>query len=165
MIMYPTWLTNLFINNTCPECHEVLTVDDIVAIGARRPEQFEAHLREAMTMILVRCHHCRVMINFSTRCLRAGLVDAVHELCDRIESADITASPLFGSDAQQPSSDPTDCAPVRPSIRRDHPDTPPTQAEVRAFLDRLRRASFKRGSKGFRNWMKGFRDDQREDNS
>jgi hypothetical protein len=44
--------------------------------------------------------------------------------------------------------------PLRPSVRDDQPDTPPTQREIQAFLHRLRRTSFRRSSKGFTDWMK-----------
>ena len=47
-------------------------------------------------------------------------------------------------------------APLRPSRRRGQPVTPPSQKEVRAFLNRLRLTPFKRGSKGFKKWMKDF---------
>ncbi|HEX8524205.1 MAG TPA: hypothetical protein VF669_18265 [Tepidisphaeraceae bacterium] len=47
-------------------------------------------------------------------------------------------------------------SPLRPSRRKNQPDSPPTQAEIRAFLNRLRKTSFKRSSKGFKHWMQGF---------
>ena len=44
--------------------------------------------------------------------------------------------------------------PPRPSRRKNQPDTPPTPGEIQAFLHRLRKTSFRRKSKGFREWMK-----------
>jgi hypothetical protein len=64
------------------------------------------------------------------------------------------SSPAKDSPAVTRTSDGT--GPLRPSRRENQPDTPPTQQEIQAFLHRLRRTSFKRGSKGFKTWMKGF---------
>jgi hypothetical protein len=45
---------------------------------------------------------------------------------------------------------------VRPSRRRNQPLTPPTRPEIQAFLNRMRKTSFKRSSKGFKEWMSRF---------
>lgn len=157
--MYPLWLTNLFQDNRCPECRGALTLDDIIAIGARRPEPFEAHLREPLALILATCRHCGISTNFSTRCPRDGLIDAVNELADQIESAPAGEPPLIRPSAEpstpqsRPPADATRSnrgrVAVRPSVREGQASDPPTEKEIKAFLARLKRMSFKPGSKGF----------------
>jgi hypothetical protein len=154
MIMYPIWLTNLFINNTCPLCRGPITLDDIIAIGARTPEPFEAHLREALAMILANCRQCGQTINFSTRCNRGGLIDAIHEFCSRIELGSAALPKLNIKPAPQPGEAAVTDKQVRPSIRADQELQPPSDEEIRLFLARLRRMSFKPGSKGFDRFTK-----------
>ena len=148
--MYPLWLTNMFVKNECPECRGLVSLTDIYAIGARRPEKFEAHLAEPMGMILVKCPHCGQNINFTTRCPTDSLIEAVEELARQISSAPPTKPP-FGPGSVAPatsnSEDGATGARVRPSIRAGQNLGPPTKEEISAFLARLKRASFRPGKK------------------
>lgn len=167
--MYPNWIVNLFTNNPCTECRGAVTLDDISAIGVCRPEPFLAHLRAPYALIIATCRHCGQSIRFTTRCPKGALVEAVMELAVQIESAEAGKPPPFGPGSIQAprsghSSEATD-APLRPSIREDQAVGPPTDAEVKAFLARLRRMSFKAGSKGFERLTGRDRRDEHGDDA
>lgn len=172
--MYPDWVRGMFQNNPCVKCRAELSLADIEAIGVRRPMDNEAHLPLPWGLVIATCRHCGQYMHFVMRCPIEPVVDAVRELFWRIETgpADSAANPLPGLDAGQPpagnraSGKPAfDAAewseqPVRPSIRRDQPLTPPTEEEIRHFLNRLRKTSFRRKSKGYAKWIRRFDSDR-----
>ena len=142
------------------------------AVGIRHPEEFEAWKAEPVFFISLGCPYCGRVTNLLTRQPLSKVLDGVTAFAQVIEQQCqgkepplkipglTTPKPPAPPPAPAPplapatagASDPT--APLRPSRRSNQPVTPPTQAEIRAFLNRLRKTSFKRGTKGFKTWMK-----------
>lgn len=154
--MYPTWLINSFTDNPCTQCRAPITVDDITGIGLARPSDLETYLREPLALILATCRHCGQKHNFRMRCLKDSLIDAMNELADQIAAAP-PGDPLpFGPGSAASArcetgsgSGEANKLPVRPSLRSNQKMTPPSQEEIRVFLARLKRMSFRRGSRDF----------------
>jgi hypothetical protein len=155
--MYPGWLICSFTNNPCTVCRAPITVDEITAIGWTRPEDYEAYLREPLALVLAKCRQCGQKHSFRMRCEKDSLIDAMHELADRIASAPSGSPPPLGPGApaarsadDTPERTPDEKSPVRPSVRADQKLGPPSQEEIKSFLARLKRMSFKPGSKSFK---------------
>jgi hypothetical protein len=163
--MYPDWINGMFQDNRCIKCRAALTVDDIDAIGARRPEKYEAHAGAPVALVIVTCRRCGQRMHLSLVWAVDQVIDAINELA-RIIEADAqkfespfrvdSRLPAVSNDAPKPRENGEQRGGVRPSRRRGQPMNPPTEAEIKAFLNRLRRTSFQRQSKGFVNWLKQF---------
>jgi hypothetical protein len=155
---YPAWLIGMFTDNHCPECRGLLMLSNIDAIAAARPEHNIAHLRDPMALVIATCPHCNRQLHLSMRCPRELLMNAVKQFINQIESAPIGEPPLFGpgskvvqqSDSGNRAGDDKSEPTIRPSLRAGQSLRPPTDAEVKTFLARLKRMSFKSGSKGFK---------------
>ena len=155
--MYPNWIIQMFTNNPCPTCRGTVMLDDINAIGACRPSDFESHFREPLVLVIAKCPHCGQDIHITMRCPTDLILDAARALAEQIEAAPPEKPPFFAP-TPTPAKDhgSTDGAvgnafppTVKPSIRVGQNLGPPTEAEIKSFLARLKRMSFKPGSKSF----------------
>jgi hypothetical protein len=154
--MYPKWVEEVS-RTPCAECHGVPTTADIIAVGTARPSKQEAYLGP-LAMLLVDCPNCGGRMYITLREPIQSVIRAMREFVRIADEAGRKTPPPFnfGTKARDAAAAVTrdGSGPLRPSRRKNQPDTPPTQREIQAFLHRLRKTSFKRGSKGFRNWMK-----------
>jgi RNase P subunit RPR2 len=155
-IMYPTWLINAFIDNFCAKCRHPIVLDDITAIALARPEDYAAHLREPFALIVAECRKCGQKHSFQMRCAKDPLFEAMNHLAIEIESAPTKNPPPFGpgstANAQRNHtvSDENQREQIRPSLRAGQKTSPLSTEEVREFLARLKRMSFKPGSSSFK---------------
>lgn len=139
--MYPEWLTTMFQSNPCSECRAGLTLSDIEAVGVRRP--YPDGLQRPLAMVTCVCPHCGNRMSCTIDQPLEGVLAGVEALY--LELAD-TAAPGNGM-FQLPSVPAKKTGRARPSRRRNQPSAPPTEKEIRDFLARLKRMSFKTGSK------------------
>jgi hypothetical protein len=168
--MYPPWMNEMFRCLPCSGCGSRLASDDIEIVGVRRPEEWEAWLAQPIFVISLICRNCGQVTNALHRQPLGEVVNGVTAFVRDIERDCQGKEPLVkipGLTTAKPAGSPSSPAPtppapteppdhVRPSRRRNQPVKPPTPAEIRAFLNRMRKTSFKRGSKGFKNWMKNI---------
>ena len=165
--MYPKWMQKMLYCNPCRGCRIRLDAQNVQAVGIRYPEEFEAWKAEPILCITLACPYCGQALNLLSREPLQKVLDAVTAFARVIEQQCQGKEPplkIPGLTTPTPAAPPPTPAPpatssgdadrLRPSRRGNQPVTPPTQAEIRAFLNRLRRTSFKRGSKGFKTWMK-----------
>jgi hypothetical protein len=156
-------MTDMLAHARCGHCNEPQTIADIQIVGVRRPEDFEAFHAEPVFVMVMSCTACGQWTNHAMRRPGGDATDAIVKFIVLIKQecqGKKPALPLPGlgkkrSDASEempPQS--REHSPLRPSIRDDHPVTPPTQREIQLFLNRLRKTSFRRRSKGFSNWLK-----------
>lgn len=154
--MYPKWVQEIC-TTPCTGCRATPALDDIIAVGAARPAKQEAYLGP-LAMLLVVCPNCGGRMYITLREPIQSVIRAMREFARIADEAGRNTPPPFnfGTKARDASAAVTrdGTGPLRPSRRENQPDTPPTQQEIQAFLRRLRKTSFKRGSKGFTNWMK-----------
>lgn len=148
--MYPDWLKGMFQSNPCSECRVPLTFADIEAVGVRRP--YPDGLGRPLALVTCVCGRCGNRM----QCTLDQPLDAVMAAVEALYRELAAAAPPNAGVFQVPSSA-TAAPPARPSRRKDQPSGPPTKEEIRAFLARLRRMSFKAGSKGFKR-LTGGRD-------
>lgn len=140
--MYPDWLTTMFQSNPCSECRASLTLRDIEAVGVRRP--YPDGLQRPLAMATCVCPHCGNRMSCTIDQPLEGVLAAVEALYRELAEA---APPSDGA-FQLPSPKAKGTGRARPSRRRNQPTAPPTEEEIRTFLARLKRMSFKAGSKG-----------------
>jgi hypothetical protein len=157
--MYPKWIAKAA-RLACAECRYCTSFHDIVAIGMSRPSKQEAYIGPLAMLILI-CPGCGRRIEVTLREPIETVILAMRELVRLADEIGRNTPPPFSFSKPKSHADgPTvtkssdDSGPLRPSRREDQPDTPPTQQEIQLFLRRLRKTSFKRGSKGFADWMK-----------
>jgi hypothetical protein len=157
--MYPKWIAKVT-RLACAECRYCTSFHDIVAIGMSRPSKQEAYIGPLAMLILI-CPGCGRRIEITLREPIESVILAMRELVRLADETGRNTPPPFNF--SKPKTDPGGEAAtkisdgggaLRPSRRADQPDTPPTQREIQAFLQRLRKTSFKRGSKSFADWMK-----------
>ena len=163
--MYPKWMQKMLYCNPCRGCRIRLDAQNVQAVGIRYPEEFEAWKAEPVLFISLGCPYCGQVLNLLARQPLAKALDAVAAFGHVIEQQCQGKEPPLKiqglTTAKPPPPPPTPAPPttadadrLRPSRRSNQPVTPPTQAEIRAFLNRLRKTSFRRGTKGFKTWMK-----------
>lgn len=140
--MYPAWLTTMFENNPCSECRIALTLRDIEAIGVRRP--YPNGLQRPLALVTCVCPRCGNRMACTIEQPLEGILAGVEALY--LELAE--AAPPSDGTFKLPSPKAKETGRVRPSRRRNQPTAPPTEEEIRTFLARLKRMSFKSGSKG-----------------
>jgi hypothetical protein len=156
--MYPQWVEQIC--RTPCECHGLPSADDIVAIGVAKPGTGAEHMGP-MAMVMVICPKCGELMNITVREPLKSVIAAMRQLVEVIDEVGRNTPPPFNLPLPQPQPTGDDAGaaaknpvPLRPSLRKDQPATPPTQREIQSFLHRLRTTSFKRGTKGFTEWMK-----------
>jgi hypothetical protein len=160
--MYPKWMQEMLYCNPCTGCRIRLDAQNVQAVGIRQPEEFEAWKAEPVFFVSLACPYCGQVVNLLSRQPLTKSLDGIEAFGRVVEQqCQGKEPPLEIPGFTTPTSPPTPTAPadgdtdqLRPSRRSNQPVTPPTQAEIRAFLNRLRKTSFKRGSKGFKTWMK-----------
>lgn len=167
--MYPNWVEEVS-RTPCGRCHRIPTPTDIIAVGAARPNAIEAYVGP-LAMILVLCPRCGERMCITLREPVESVVEALREFVHvTAEESKKVKPPIHfprskprGADNPAITKTNDGVGPLRPSRREGQPDTPPTQREIQLFLSRLRKTSFKRGSKGFTDWMKDMGADSRDD--
>lgn len=166
--MFPNYMNDMLRQTCCGHCEAPQSIEDIRVVGVRRPEEFEAFYAEPVFIIITGCKNCGQWTNHTMRRSRADAIAGISSFIDLIErkcqdkkppinipglgkkpasTSEVSASP---PSAQNP----VDESHPRPSVRHNQPTTPPTQREIQHFLHRLRKTSFRRGTKGFSKWMK-----------
>lgn len=155
--MYPQWVEEIC-RTPCAECHAVPALCDIIAIGSARPSKREAYLGP-LAMLLVACPGCGGRMYITVREPIDTVILAMREFVRLADEAGRNTPPPLNfskpkSNAGSATLGADSSGKLRPSRRKNQPDTPPTQQEIQAFLRRLRKTSFKRRSKGFTTWMK-----------
>jgi hypothetical protein len=163
--MFPEFMNDILGQARCGHCNAPQTIADIRVVGVRPPEEFEAFRGEPVFIIIMGCKNCGQWTNHTIRRSRADSIEGVVSFIKLIEAECEGKTPPINIPGLEKKLNPPP-APIppqrtaearpRPSIRDDQPDTPPTQREIQFFLQRLRKTSFKRSSKGFKDWMKGF---------
>lgn len=154
--MYPKWVEEIC--RTPCECHGVPGIDNIIAIGVARPAH-GAEFMGPMAMVMVVCPGCGELMNITVREPLKSVIAAMRQLVEVIDEVGGNTPPPINLPRPKPQPTADDggdnaTGRLRPSLRKDQPATPPTQREVQGFLRRLRATSFKRGSKGFTDWLK-----------
>jgi hypothetical protein len=157
--MYPKWIAKVT-RLACADCRYCTSFHDIVAIGVSRPSKQEAYIGPLAMLILI-CPGCGRQMQVTLREPIESVILAMRELVRLADETGRNTPPPFNSGKPKTdSANPTamkavdGTGPLRPSRRANQPDAPPTQQEIQAFLRRLRTTSFKRGTKGFTDWMK-----------
>jgi hypothetical protein len=157
--MYPKWVEEIC--RTPCECHGLPGIDDIVAIGVARPGK-GAEFMGPMAMVMVVCPSCGQLMNITVREPLKSVIAAMRQLVEVIDEVGRKTPPSFNLPRPKPQQTSEGAGanasearrPLRPSLRKDQPATPPTQREIQSFLRRLRTVSFKRGTKGFTEWLR-----------
>lgn len=129
--MYPKWAWRLFATMKCRRCNKEMTPFDIKSIGIEENPHIEA-IPLARVIVCAACRKCGKQYR---------IID-----CQSIDHV-LIAMRIFHSINK-----------ANASGVSKH-STPPPQTlisdkEVRVFLNRLKRTSFKRKSKSFKAWMK-----------
>jgi hypothetical protein len=162
-IMFPHWMTDMLAHARCGHCNEPQTAADIQIVGVRRPEECEAFHAEPVFVMVMNCNACGQFTNHAMRRPGGEATDAIVRFIVLIKQECQGKKPplnIPGLGKKRERSAPATplhqsaAAPPRPSRRDGQSDTPPSQREIQAFLRRLRKASFRSGSKGFKDWMK-----------
>jgi hypothetical protein len=155
--MYPSWLIDLFQGNLCSECKTALTIADVESIGVRRP--YPSGPPWPLAKISCVCGHCGNRMECTIDQPLDSILPAVETLYREIADAAPPRTGFFqippSNQAAASSSAERENAPTRPSRRKDQPLTPPTEEEIKVFLARLRKMSFKAGSKSYRRFIRG----------
>lgn len=164
--MFPEFMNDILGQARCGHCNAPQTIADIQVVGVRPPEEFEAFYAEPVFNIIMGCKKCGQWTNHTMRRSRAESIEGVVSFIELIErecegkkpplnipGLGKKSKPVPNPSAQRAAEAAGNSRP-RPSRRDNQPDTPPTQREIQHFLHRLRKTSFKRGSEGFKDWMK-----------
>jgi hypothetical protein len=148
--MYPSWLIDLFQGNLCSECKTALTIADVESIGVRRP--YPSGPPWPLAKISCVCGHCGNRMECTIDQPLESILPAVECLYREIADAAPPRTGFFQipSPNQMAPSAERENAPARPSCRKDQPLTPPTEQEINVFLARLRKMSFKAGSRSLK---------------
>src|SRR5947209_1073004 len=141
--MYPKWIEEVC-RTSCGKCHVVPTPIDIISVGIARPNNIEAYIGP-LAMLLVECPCCGERMYITLRESVESVVEAIHEFVKVVAEAARNVPPPIQlprskprreSDRATERSDNSN-VPLRPSVRDNQPDTPPTQREIQLFLHRL----------------------------
>lgn len=155
--MYPKWVEKAS-RLICEDCHGIGSFHDIIAIGIARPNPQETYTG-SLAMMIVACPVCGERMSITIKQPMESVMEAMAEFAQLTDQAAKNAKPPIQIPPKKPVEPKVGhkgTNPLRPSIRENQPGTPPTQREIQSFLQRLRKTSFKSGSKGFKDWMKGF---------
>ena len=159
--MHPEWVRSTVIGQTCDACDTELQADAIVGVATKIVTHKGKNLGGPICHVLLRCRGCGRHQYRRTIATQDEMIDAVHSIyrlancmpdrrpTDRTKKRKAAAE-LFGHlDDVKPR--------VRPSIRRWSPRHPPTEKEIRIFLNKLRKTSMKVGTKSLARFLKALR--------
>ena len=155
--MYPKWVEKAA-RLICEDCRGCGSVHDIIAIGVASASRKEASTG-LQALLIVACPCCGERMSITVNKPMESIMEAMREFVRHSEETANGATPpiqLSPKKPVEPKLVREDIGILRPSVRGNQPDTPPTQREIQHFLHRLRTTSFKRSTKGFKNWMKDF---------
>lgn len=154
--MYPKIIQSIFDRGErCKSCNSNLSTSGIALIGVRPPDPWR---NRPLGLYLTVCPLCGHRTETSFDVTLADLIAAVEAKWSEFESAPPLESMPFmipqkdvpPVETEQTSEEPPKPKPVRPSRRSNQPLKPPTPAEIKRFLARLKATSFKTNSKGFK---------------
>lgn len=155
--MYPKWIQDQFDNNRCrcTKCKAGQLTTNIIMIGVCSPHTWSNRPRGIFTTL---CPLCGNGTQHTIDITLSDIIGAVEAKFDEFESAGPAAPPPIkipktstGVYDVTPAGPPKENSkPVRPSRRISQPLQPPTEAEIKQFLKRLKVTSFKTNSKSFK---------------
>lgn len=168
---YPKWIKAIFNQqNPCSKCKRELGIEDIVAIGLYDPGEISDSAVGPQTGFDTRCPDCGHLLRYTFDVPLPSLFRAINEFYNLIslyrmdgmrQTTVILPSPNCkknGIPDHNPAFGLHESRIKR--IRRDPAlQAMPTDKEVQVFSNKLRRASFKRDSKSFKQFMKELRVD------
>lgn len=151
--MYPKWIQRDFDRGfRCMNCRGHLTTADIRMVGVRCPHPWSS---KPLGMYLTLCPLCGHRTEYASDEPNVlDITNAIIAKSSQFERSPPAEKPVFTFDSPEteppPEQEPTATpARVRPSRRPSQPLGPPTKAEIKRFLERLKKTSFKTNSKGF----------------
>ena len=179
--LYPQWIKQLFSGKMgCESCSEPLSLDDIIGVGLYCPDAATDFSVGPQSAVEAYCSHCGNRTHFTINKVLSETVKAVEAFYEVIARKRMGHKPPWGTlpspnykpeeeaDKKQPGSD------VRPyghrfrgqgfseeaerwrnrrRRRRFKIGGPPSDEEVKKFLRRLEKTSFKRSTKSFQKFM------------
>jgi hypothetical protein len=164
--MFPDYMNDMLREACCGHCNAPLSTADIQIVGVRRPEEFEAFYGEPVFVIIMGCKACGQWTNHMMRRSLADSIQGISGFVKLIEKECEGKEPILkipGLTKRSPAAEPPRQLPQpvdgnrpRPSILPGHPNGPMMDAEVKAFIFRTNKTSFRVGSNGFKKWLKHF---------
>ncbi len=153
--MYPKIIQSSFDGRErCRKCKSNLSTSDIALVGVRPPDPWR---NRPLGLYLTVCPLCGHKTETSFDITLADLITAIKAKWAEFESAP-SAEPMpftlphKNAPPKEPETtieEPSTPKPVRPSRRSNQPLQPPTAAEIKRFLARLKVTSFKTNSKSY----------------
>ncbi|MEM6392781.1 MAG: hypothetical protein AAF797_08430 [Planctomycetota bacterium] len=169
---YPKWVRDIVdAKIRCPKCNRLIETLDIRGIGVQFPENNQVHDRSPVAQITTQCRTCFHQTRLLMHVEKIPLLSAVETLFDYIEadrSFTEAASPFLPSPNIKPpkaeGDNPVEIVPGQTKLaakafeeRRRRAERRlkemPTDREVRAFLNKLKKTSTKRSTKSYRQFM------------
>ena len=154
--MYPKIIQSSFDGRErCRNCKSNLSTSDIALIGVRPPDPWR---NRPLGLYLTICPLCGHRTETSFDIALADLIAAVEAKWAEFESAPPAKPMPFvmpqknvpPNDPEPTIEQPSNSKVVRPSRRNGQPLQPPTDAEIKRFLARLKVTSFKTNSKSYK---------------
>ncbi len=155
--MYPKWIQDQFENNRCrcTKCKAGQLTTNIIMIGVCSPHTWSNRPQGIFTTL---CPLCGNSTQHTIDLTLSDIVGAVEAKFDEFESAGPAEPPPIKIPKTSTGvPDVTPAGPsdekskrVQPSRRNSQPLQPPTEAEIRRFLARLKVTSFKTNSKSYK---------------
>ena len=145
--MFPPWVELILNGLPCPHCRRPLAADTVIAVGVIFPRHLAPVDIRPQALILAGCPGCGRILEINSYQELPEILAAVEVQYRRLAAAAASApiqSPFRQTDEDRHHHEDRGVNPLR---------APPTEAEIRGFLNLLHRTSFKRTSISFRRWL------------
>lgn len=168
---YPSWIKAVFIKqNNCVKCNCKIGIEDIVSIGLYTPNEISDMAVGPQVGLDMGCQDCGNLLRYTFDIPLPSLFEGIDAFYDLIAEHRMDSEHSGWVRLPSPNHKPKGVPKHNPKfglhearikrVRRDPAvQEMPTDKEVQVFLNKLKRASFKRSSKTFKRFMAELRVD------